>query len=341
MHSAKYAVERLHAIMAGYGKPYAVLTPARKQILRALHDGVSVTEMPAIMDIPHSSLHAELSPLVEAGLLRQENDRYQPAFFIADEVETRRVFEHAEKRGGQLSDHLLSHWGTLKALYGHLTANQHYDFRSVAFFLVGSIVLDVGLLAALARDKSLMPEKPYRPSPDCPDAQYYFWMIEGEWDQLGRYGQRSTSLMKWPEWQLITFGQYKINGVSNARRNKFEEAALAALEGNEFTNIERLAEHINVPLFGESDAEKWAEGTQANSEQLVGVYHRNEKSIRDLYATLRSSHYASEGFGEFFCWYDHIAYASAIDRLVEAGVMSIPEERYITVIWREVSGKGW
>ncbi len=38
------------------------------------------------------------------------------------------------------------------------------------------------------------------------------------------------------------------------------------------------------------------------------------------------------GFGEFLCWYDHVAYAHAIDILADAGVLSIPEYRFIAAL---------
>jgi hypothetical protein len=66
------------------------------------------------------------------------------------------------------------------------------------------------------------------------------------------------------------------------------------------------------------------------------VYKQRESRLRQIYGTLRAALYAPpHGFGEFLCWYDHVAYASAIDSLAAAGAVSIPAERFAAALWHE------
>jgi hypothetical protein len=65
------------------------------------------------------------------------------------------------------------------------------------------------------------------------------------------------------------------------------------------------------------------------------IYQDHEDLLRQLHATLHASIYAPYGFSEFFCWYDHVAYAHAIDVLASADVLSIPEHRFTAALWYE------
>jgi len=226
----------------------------------------------------------------------------------------------------------------LRELFEQLAIGKSRDFRSMAFLLVGDMILDIGLLNALACDGSLMPTAPARPDPDYANARYYFWMIEGDLDQLGRYGQRGTDL-PWPEWQLITFGQYWIAGVYNQHRDDHDHEALEMATDGRAASPKELATQIDAPLITSRDARLWMHETQTHSDHLVTCYREEEASIYALFQTLRASAYAPYGFAEFFCWYDHVAYAAAIDRLAEVGAMTIPEERYVAAIW-QTEGEG-
>jgi len=329
--TTEFDPERLHAIMAGSGNPYGVLTSLRKRILRVLHDGAALDELPEAFGLSQDEVRKELTPLADASLLHLDGSDCHPMFFIADAAETDRVFDHAGAVGKELGKTILRQWDDLEALRDRLEIGDAWGFRALSFFIVGDLILDVGLLDALARDRALMPAAPRRPSPEDPEARYYFWMIDGDWSSLGRYGQRSRRL-PWPNWYLTTYGEYRIDGAPNEHRELFEAEALALVEDGRAVTPDRLAELVGAPLIGEGDFRLWTRGTRAAVEGLVAVYHRHEASIRGLYSDLRASAYAPHGFGEFFCWYDHVAYAGAIEFLAEAGVMTIPEDRYAAAI---------
>lgn len=65
------------------------------------------------------------------------------------------------------------------------------------------------------------------------------------------------------------------------------------------------------------------------------MYHDIEISLRQLYASLQASAYAPHGFGEFSCWYVHVAYAHAIDVLAELDKLSIPAQGFAAAVWYE------
>ncbi|NDJ87136.1 MAG: hypothetical protein GYB66_14755 [Chloroflexi bacterium] len=169
-----YDVGSLHTIMAGSGKPQKVLTDLRKQIIRALHDQHSLSEIQVMFGLAHGALIAELTPLVDASLVAKRKDTYQPLFFVADADETRRVAAHATTAGEALFAQLQTDWEALSQAYQALEISRRIPFPEIAFLLVGANILDIGLLRALEQDGTLMPPSPHRPSPDAPDAHYYF-----------------------------------------------------------------------------------------------------------------------------------------------------------------------
>lgn len=327
-------LQRLHAIMAGNGNPYGVLTPTRKRLLRALHDNVAISEIATTLGMTASDIQDELTPLITAHLVMRHGEHYQPAFFIASATETQRVTEHAHDTGRMLANRLLAQWDEIESTYQQLVISRDWAFSDLAFLLVGDRILDIGLLDAFARDGKLMQPAPARPSPDSPKARYYFWMIEGAEDQLGRYGQRATPL-PWENWYLLTFGQYRLNGRSNQAREALESKAHDALEENQVNHLRTLAELLNIPAFDQEDTHRWSKYVQSSADDLMRIYRNRGGSMRQLYTTLHASRYAPYGFSEFFCWYDHVAYAHALDVLASANVLSIPEQRFIAALWYE------
>src|SRR5262249_57923000 len=87
--------------------------------------------------------------------------------------------------------------------------------------------------------------------------------------------------------------------------------------------------------FTQAESEHWTASMQKYANDLVAIYYAQEPELRQLYGSLQASTYAPHGFGEFFCWYDHVAYAYAIDMLAEAGGLVIPDQRYTAAIWYE------
>jgi len=332
--SNTYDTRRLHAIMAGSGDPYSVLTPLRKGLLRAFHDRLSLPDVAAAFGISAADVERELEPLVTASLAQEQNGHYQATFFIASCTETLQVTAHARGTGRLLAQRLLQGWDDIETAYKQLGVSHDYGFRDLAFLLVGDVILDVGLLDALAHDGTLMPAAPARPSPDHPDARYYFWMIEGDPDQLGWYGQCATAPL-WKHWQLLTFGRYWIDGAPNVARQALETKARELLTANLADDPEALAEHLNIPLVNQEDARRWWQCAKSYTADLLSVYRERADTLKQLYTSLHASTYAPYGFGEFFCWYDHVAYANANDVLADAGVLTIPQHQFIAALWHE------
>lgn len=325
---------RLHEAMAGHGNPRRVLTPLRKQLLRDLHDVPLLTHLATVSHLSSDALQRELAPLVAAHLLSVHNGIYHPTFLVTNQAETERVTTHAARMAGRLAEYLLQHWDVMISASHALTVVQQTSFAHMAFFLVGDRLLDIGLLDALAGMGTLMPPAPARPSTDDPTARFYLWMIEGRADQLGKYGQRAIAL-RLPDWYLLTFGQYRINGHVNTSRAALEAAAEAAREDHPTLPPWELGGMLNISTFTQAESGYWTATTHQYAADLAAIYQAEELALRQLYASLHASSYAPHSFGEFFCWYDHVAYACAIDMLAEAGVLVIPDQRYAAAIWYE------
>ncbi len=331
-------VEGLNLAMAGNGDPYAVLSPRLLRVLRDLGSGLPLSEVATRAATSVAALRAELAPLVAASLVSERGEGYRPGFCILDREEVMQTDRHAAVVGERLAGLLLERWDVLVAAYRELAVSKVCAFADLAFFLVGDRILDVGLLDALAEQGSLMPAAPARPSPTLPEARYYLWMIAGVPEQLGRYGQRTTGL-PWPGWQLLTFGEYHAAGGPLAARGALEARAtsLAAAPG---ADPAALAASLDVPLLGSADTARWSAVAREHCRALVAIYAAEEATLRRLYGDFATGRAAPERFGEFFCWYDHVAYAHAIDALVAAGAFALPADRFAAVLWQEGHAPG-
>ena len=325
-------LDRLHVSLAGSGNPWKAITRFRLGLLRSLHDGLTVSNLARAAGKTSDHIEKELHPLIEANLLLKQGQRYLPSFFIADAFETRKIVDHAHELGRSLADHLTSVWSQIETKFGELSTSHSNSIRDFGFMLVGAHILDIGLLEALKRDRTLLKPAPARPSPDRPKARYYFYMIEGDQADLGRYGLNDTDL-PWPNWYFLTFGQDWIDGVSNSERTTFEETCEDLIRSRKANNPEALANRLRIPIFTEADTSRWLEVVREYSEILVNVYLQKQSALRQLFSTLGASSYAPHSFSEFFCWFDHIAYAFAIDALDAQDLISIPTGRFTAALW--------
>ncbi len=327
---------RLHAVMAGNGNAYDSLSILRLRILRQLHESPSLDDLSAALEQDLDGLNAELTALRQVSLLTDSSGALRPNVLVATAEETQRVDAHARVLGEELAWRLIEHQGEIESAYDNLTISQTVPLAELAFVLIGDRILDVGLLDSLAREGTLMPAAPARPSVTQPDARYYFWLIEGDHDQLGRYGQRATSLPGGDGWELLTFGQYTFGDEPNVARERIEQEILAYSSTDQFQDPHHLASTFGLPLIDQADAARWWAFARQTADDLLAVYADVREPLHELYGSLRASAYlGDDGFGEFFCWYDHVAYAHAIDALEKTGLLSIPTERFAAVLWQE------
>lgn len=332
---------RLHAAMAGRGNPYAVLTPERLPLLRVLHAAPTTAAAATMLGTDPSRLGETLAPLIASGLVDQHAGRFTPGCVVADAGEVRRVDQHAQGVGRLLAERLLAQWDALADACGRLSVRGGGGIWALGFLLVGDRILDVGLLDALASEGRLMPPAPRRPAPDDPQARYYLWMVEGALTDLGQYGQRALDL-PWPGWQVLTFGRYAARGSSAPKdaREAVEGVALAYAATHPERGPRALAADHGLPFFDRESTRAWERLAAQVAGELVGVYLSAEQQLRELWSSLRASGYRLDGFGEFICWFDHLAYAHAIDALVAAEAFQFPAAGFTAAVWSAAGERG-
>jgi hypothetical protein len=326
-----YEKKKLYLSMAGSGGPWKALTKERRSLLRALHDGLSLERLADIFGMSTEEILFEIKSMQKASLVKEENGRYIPTFFIASSSETQKVYSHSKSTGKMLAETLFSQWDELERSYSKLSISSSHPFKEQAFMLVGSRLLDIGLLGALSHDKSLLTPSPSRPSPGRPDSRYYFWMVEGELEHLGKYGQSDIPLPQ-ENWYFLTFGQSWICGKRNEARKAIEEKYEEIMKSNRAENPESIAKDLNTPLLTKKDSLIWRDVTEQISDSLLNKLKAQSTELRQFFRNLKASQYAHNSFGEFFCWYIHLAYNWAIDTLIEKRVMNLPPERFSAII---------
>lgn len=335
-----YDGSRVYLSLAGRGDPWSSLTKLRKRILRELHDVPDIVELASILEIPLEELRSEIQPLIDANLAFTSNGDFRPSFLVTDLCETQTVYNHACEFSKNLVNKVEENFANIRESYEQLELSKNYEFDKLALLFVGGRIMDIKLLDKLATGNRVMPPAPSRPSPNRPDAHYYFFMVEGDVTHLGRYGQNDTN-MPWVSWHFLTFGQNSIDGKANSERNQMEERYNDLIDAGNITNPEAIGEALDIPVISPSDSLKWAEIADMHAEYLCQCFEEHEASIRSLHTGLKSGTYAPHSLGEFFCWYAHIAYASAIDILEAQGIISIPPSRFQAAVWyRESDNEG-
>jgi len=326
-----YADRNIVLSMAGSGNPWDYFIPSSKLTLRALHDGYSVAEIQELFQVSEEELQEKLDLLMDANLLRKENDNYYPTFLIADEKETLETYNHSKIFGRIIADELTKNWEEIRSEYSKLVISQTYSLKDLSLELVGSKILDIGILEALVKDKTLLKAAPKRPSPKRPDAQYYFFMLDGKVEYLGKYGEDSKDL-PWKNWHFFTFGLNIVNEKYNEPRGRIEERCDELRKSAEVKGPDELASILGVPILSREDSLAWKEITKNVANNIFLKIKEKEKEILQFYDSLKVSKYANNSLGEFVCWYIHIAYSWAIDFLVEEEILSMPDEKFGTLI---------
>lgn len=326
----------LQAVMVGSGNPYQVLNDRRKQIVRALYEADSLSEIRVQLQLTEDALEDDLDALIQSSLVEKIGPTYKPTFLVANHNETSRVIRHAKSLGDKFHQQLLEDWDDLSDAFAQLTLSEKYSLHDIGFLLVGANILDIGLLECLAGDATLMPPAPHRPSPGYPDSYYYFWMIEGEPNDTGKYGQNAMPL-PYDGWSFFTFGQYHVGQQFIEDRRSLEKNVLE--DSQRQPSPQKLADLHSLVLVISTDIACWVPAVKQEAEHLLAIYKDNQQSIHDLHASLRYS--TTDTFGEFFCWYDHLVYSHAIDRLEQLRLIHVPDGRYMGVLWEDDSGPGF
>jgi hypothetical protein len=172
--------------------------------------------------------------------------------------------------GKLLAEYIAQQWTQLEGTFERLAIGSPRQFYDDSFFLIGDKLLDTTLLDVLAGNKGLMPPASARPIPENEEARYYFWMIEGEHDQSGKYGQRSTP-PPWKDWELLTFGKKMVDSKLNEVRSDLERITIEAAARSGVKTAHDLAGEMNIPLFDCDFMRLWLQVIRPRAETLVTI----------------------------------------------------------------------
>jgi len=340
MSADDFDIQRFHFSLAGSGDPWSSLTILRARILRELHRGTNLANLATMLDLTLEEVTDQIQPLIDVSLVLKSDDQFRPSFLITDYDETQLVYNHASNFSKGLADILEENFDDIKDSYKRLDVSKEFPFEELAFLLVGGRIIDIKLLEKLTSGMRLLPPAPARPSPNRPNANYYFWMVEGEKKHLGEYGLNDYDL-PWSSWRYFSFAQNLINGKPNSAREHAEKRCFEIVESKVVETPKALCAELGLPLVDSSDSKKFAETSERHADLLVRPYKQHEVSIKELHGNIKSGVHAPHSFGEFLCWYAHIAYSVAIDTLEARNVLPIPKERTQSAIWyREQEREG-
>jgi hypothetical protein len=93
-----------------------------------------------------------------------------------------------------------------------------------------------------------------------------------------------------------------------------------------------LANILKIPFLNKEDSKNWESFSNLISYQLLDVLKENDNKIKTIYGSIRSSEYSNRTYNDFYCWFYHITFAWAIDKLVSQEFIDMPKERYSSII---------
>jgi len=324
--------KRISSSMAGEGNPWEVLTEDLEKVLVALHKGSTVSEIASACEIEEDKLICQLESLVKANILIYKNNRYFPDILVATEEETGTVYNRAGLSADKISKTVQSNWNIIRTAYDKLNVSQTYSLNEQGFMLVGSRILDTGVLRSLANSEELLLPAPVRPTPSFPNSKYYLWIEENSPDKFG-FGQKDIEL-KFDNWYAVNFGS------DNESRLKLEEKAVEFIESGEYENPEHFAQLIGAPFLNKEDSGLWENLVMEISNKCLEELLKEKNEIRELYSSLMTSQYSQNTFDDFYCWYYHYVYPLAIKDLIENKYFQMPENKHTTMILYNEQGNG-
>jgi hypothetical protein len=156
-------------------------------------------------------------------------------------------------------------------------------------------------------------------------------MIDGPPEYLGKYGEDSKDL-PWTDWKFVTFGQNTVQGKRNLPRENLEARCDEILEKHKPGKLEALAEELHVPILSRKDSLAWRETAKSVAHQILLEIKEKKSELLQFYNSLKANKYGKSSVYEFVCWYIHVAYAWAIDFLVEEEIIYMPAEKFGSLI---------
>jgi len=340
-----------HSMTGGWGSNEVEWHELRKKVVLSLFEGFSHTDIARELDIPIDQVKKAIQDLKKASLVKEQGGKDCPNFLIVKEDETKPIVSDAKATGTKIGKIIEEQWCTIENLYKELSFSDIFSLGETAFHLIGSLLLEVGMINVFFKDRSVLLPYPRRPSTlqgndEGSRFRYYFWMVEGSRELQLKYGQRVRDIVK-P--QICTFGEYHFN----VSRNYFDssiEKVIKELGGKQKFSTDFLLDYIEwlrdpchkskipmvnriledfpwrMPVYNEKDIQIVKTLIDKISPYILNHFKRDKARLNGIFETLKGSKYSE--FSEFFYMYYHLVFGEAIDFLARHGWLQIPETKY-------------
>lgn len=327
----------LISMMAGSGDFSRHLHSGRHEMLLQLHYTGDIEELASRLEMKPEEVQCALQDLASFNLVKEIKGRMFPNFLIVSQDGLDPIIVSATEVGKLLAQNVSDHWNELQEVFVQLQVKSFVGWDRLGLMIVGSELLDSGMLRILYEDGTLMGYPPARGE----NEHYHAFMIHGSKEYTGKYGERGTRI-GWKDFHHVTFGRYYLpDGIWNQERADHERAvqkAIQAVGGPEQFVATLLPAHIGrrsagisgaeeidrylIPFLPSGDVVILSSIIEKLGPELLRVLKDQRQKINAAFETLRASSYCD--FAEFFCWYYHLVYAEAIDNLVAQGLLVMP-----------------
>jgi hypothetical protein len=334
----------------GYGYDGISGHEIRFKVLLCLYQGLSPKAIAERLDFPESEITKAADELVNISNARKQEGIYKPDILILTRAEARRIQAKADQSARNLAGLIERDREKVEAAYRQLSFSDIFSFKEIGFHLIGSLVLEEGMIDFFFRDRTLLPPYPHRPIKDDPEGaklRYYCWMIEGREIEEEFYGFNDPGYLDKP--QIVNYGRYFIN-LPRSYFNRTVEKLIEVTGGKEkfvkdffpeyqkklrnrryrssVPEIDRALKEFSyrLPVYTEKDISVVQSLISELGPKILDYFKNIRSDLEQTFKEFEGSQFSS--FREFFYTYYHLVFARATNNLAERGFFFLPKYRF-------------
>ena len=339
------------ATIGGRGDDGLNFRPLRLKVVLCLYEGLNIDDMVERLALPESQIREAIDELENISLVKRENEKYRPDFLIITKEELQQIITKVDTSALAIAQLIENNWAQVKRIYDQLSFADIFPLERTGFHLIGSLLLESGMINLFFKDRTLMSPYPHRPRKNDPEAssrrRFYCVLLGGREYFKRLYGLNALGHIDKP--RIITYGQYAGNlprssFVRNLRRlielsggrdqfvTDFLPEYHKKLNNDKYvssiSSIDSLLKDFpyRIPVYNHADMIKVNQLRSDLGTEILDYFKDNGKDIESIFRSLKGNAFSS--FSEFFYFYYHFIFAQTTNILTGRGLFSLPEYRF-------------
>lgn len=336
------------ATIGGRGDDGLNYRPLRLKVVLCLYEGLNIDDIAERLELPKSQIREVIDELEEITIVKREEEKYKPNILIITKEEFQHLITKVDTNALAVAQLIETNWKQVKRTYDQLSFANIFPIKRTGFHLIGSLLLESGMLDLFFKDRTLVSPYPLRPRKNDPEAstrrRFYCVLIEGREFFKRIYGLSDRGYIDRPK--VITYGRYadnlprrmfdrnlriliELSGGKDKFISDFLPEYRNKLNNNKYTSstssIDSLLDDFpyRIPAYNHEDMIKVKQLISDLGAEILDYFKNNRKDLESVFQSLKGKEFSS--FSEFFYFYYHFVFCQTTNYLAERGLFSIPE----------------